>query len=62
MTAVQTRRFTVQEYYRMTEQGILSATERTELVNGEIIKRVAKGTAHTSATTVTKELLELRLN
>lgn len=61
MTAVQTRRFTVQEYYRMTEEGILTPTERTELVNGEIIKMPAKGTAHTSTVLLVQDLLKERL-
>ncbi|WP_110987533.1 Uma2 family endonuclease [Acaryochloris thomasi] len=58
MTAVQTRRFTVQEYYRMTEQGILSPTERTELINGEIVKMAAKGTAHTSAVLLVQDVFK----
>jgi Uma2 family endonuclease len=61
MTAVHARRFTVQEYYRMTEQGILSPTERTELVNGEIIKMVAKETAHTSAVLIVQDVFKERL-
>jgi Uma2 family endonuclease len=61
MVAAQTHRFTVSEYHRMSELGILSPTERTELINGEIITMAAKGTAHTSATTRTKKLFELAL-
>ncbi|MEM7065654.1 MAG: hypothetical protein AAF572_21130 [Cyanobacteria bacterium P01_B01_bin.77] len=49
MVATQSRRFTVDEYKRMSELGILAATERTELVNGEIITIIAKGFAHASA-------------
>ena len=62
MVAAQTRRFTVDEYIRMSELGILAPTERTELVNGEIISTAAKGTAHVSATTRTKTLLEIALH
>ncbi|MEM8805803.1 MAG: Uma2 family endonuclease [Cyanobacteria bacterium P01_G01_bin.38] len=61
MVAIQTRRFTVEEYIRMSELGILAPAERTELVNGEIITMTAKGTAHTSATTLTKTVFELGL-
>ena len=31
------RRFTVREYYRMGEAGILSEDDRVELIEGEII-------------------------
>ncbi len=61
MVAVQTRRFTVSEYHRMSELGILVPAERTELVNGQIITMAAKGTGHTSATARTKTLFEIRL-
>jgi Uma2 family endonuclease len=42
----QRRRFTVDEYDRLTELGIWGADDRIELIDGEIIQRVAKGTAH----------------
>ena len=58
MVALQTRRFTVAEYYRMSELGILSPTEQTELINGEIIPMIAKGTAHTSAVLRTQEIFQ----
>lgn len=61
MVAVQTRRFTVSEYHRMSELGILVPTEQTELVNGQIIAMAAKGTAHTSAVLLTQDLLKDRL-
>ena len=62
MVAAQTRRFSVDEYLRMSELGILTPAERTELINGEIIAMAAKGTAHVSATTRTKTLLEISLH
>lgn len=58
MVAAQTRRFTVDEYIRMGELGILTAHERTELIDGDIITMIAKGTAHTAATSRTQELLQ----
>jgi Uma2 family endonuclease len=42
----QRRRFTVDEYDRLTELGIWGADDRIELIDGEIIQMVAKGTAH----------------
>ncbi|NJL88137.1 MAG: Uma2 family endonuclease [Leptolyngbyaceae cyanobacterium SM1_1_3] len=58
MIAIQPRRFTVSEYYRMSELGILQPTERTELIAGEIISMAAKGTAHTSAVLLTQDLFK----
>ena len=40
------RKFTVDEYYRMVEVGILSPDERTELLEGEIIVMAAIGSKH----------------
>lgn len=58
---VELRRLTVQEYHRMAEAGIFHPTERIELLNGQIIKMAAKGTAHTAAISRTSELLRERL-
>jgi Uma2 family endonuclease len=38
--------FTVDEYYRMAEAGILPERPRTELINGEIIEVSAMGSLH----------------
>lgn len=40
------RKFTVDEYYRMSEVGILSPDERTELLDGEIIVMASIGSKH----------------
>ncbi|MEM6253641.1 MAG: Uma2 family endonuclease [Cyanobacteria bacterium P01_D01_bin.156] len=61
MVASRSRRFTVDEYMRMGELGILAANERTELIDGEIIPMIAKGFAHTSATLRTQECWQLAL-
>jgi Uma2 family endonuclease len=38
--------WTVQDYHRMSEMGILDPNERTELIAGQITLMVAKGTPH----------------
>ncbi|WP_254566590.1 Uma2 family endonuclease [Oscillatoria sp. HE19RPO] len=48
------KRFTIQEYHRLTELGFFQEGDRVELIQGEILQMAAKGTAHT---TVTKRLL-----
>ena len=40
------RRFTVDEYYRMAEVGILDRDERVELVDGRIVAMSPIGSAH----------------
>lgn len=55
------RLFTVKDYHRMAEAGILDPDERVELLDGQIIKMPAKGTAHEAAITRTDLFLRERL-
>jgi len=43
------KRLTVQDYNRMSELGILDPDERTELIAGQIVIMVAKGTPHVTS-------------
>ncbi len=40
------KHWTVQDYYRMSDLGILDPSERTELIAGQIVLMTAKGTPH----------------
>jgi Uma2 family endonuclease len=44
--AVSRRRFTVHDYHRMGDAGILSPTDRVELIDGEIVTKMAIGPRH----------------
>ncbi|BAZ03512.1 Uma2 family endonuclease [Calothrix sp. NIES-3974] len=48
LSQVTTRRFTPEEYHRLIELGFFPENERVELIRGELIPMVAKGTAHTT--------------
>jgi len=43
------KRWTVQDYHHMSDLGILNPTERTELINGQIVLMAAKGTPHVTS-------------
>lgn len=60
-TTLKLRLWTVEEYHRMSEAGIFGADERVELLEGQIIWMIAKGTAHRSAVGRTDYLLKNRL-
>ncbi len=55
------RSFTVAEYERMGQSGILSEDERVELVNGEIIKMSPIGEPHAACVAILTQLITLRL-
>ncbi|MBD2596926.1 Uma2 family endonuclease [Nostoc spongiaeforme FACHB-130] len=46
MTIIQPKRFTLDEYHKLTELGFFHKDEHIELINGEIIQIICKGTAH----------------
>ena len=56
------RLWTVEEYHRMAQTGILDEDESVELLEGRIIHMSAKGTAHSSAVARTYKLLQKSLD
>ncbi|WP_017651555.1 Uma2 family endonuclease [Fortiea contorta] len=46
MSIAHAKRFTVDEYHRLIELGFLHENDHIQLINGELIEMVTKGTAH----------------
>jgi Uma2 family endonuclease len=46
MTIATTKRFTLEEYHRLGDLGFFDGRDRVELIRGEIIQTIAKGTPH----------------
>ncbi len=57
MQQVTRRRFTVHDYHRMGEAGILHEDDRVELIEGEIVEMTAIGTRHFSCVNRLNRLL-----
>lgn len=55
------RRFTVEEYYRMAEAGILAQDERVELIDGEIVAMAAIGSRHAACVNRVNRVLTQRV-
>jgi Uma2 family endonuclease len=55
--AVSRRRFTVDDYHRMGEVGILSPTDRVELIDGEIVSMTPTGPRHGASVDRTNRVL-----
>jgi Uma2 family endonuclease len=53
--------WTVQDYDRMSDLGILNPSERTELIAGQIVLMVAKGTAHVVSLQLLADVLRQQL-
>jgi Uma2 family endonuclease len=56
-TAFQVKLWTVDEYHQLMDKGVFHPEERVELIVGQIIQMSAKGTAHTSATRRTSNII-----
>jgi Uma2 family endonuclease len=59
--AVKRHRFTIDQYHRMIDAGILTRDDRVELIEGEIVEMTASGSPHASAVDRTNRLLVTRL-
>jgi Uma2 family endonuclease len=60
MTLTETKKFTTDEYHRLTELGFFSEDDRVELIRGEIMQMAAKNTPHSVCNTrLYRELLNL---
>jgi Uma2 family endonuclease len=56
------KRWTAQDYHRMSELGLLHPDEKTELIAGQIILMAAKGIAHVTALQLLSVRLQEQLN
>jgi Uma2 family endonuclease len=56
-TEVKRHRFTVEEYHRMAEVGLLSADDRVELIDGEIVEMTPIGWRHANCVNALNMLL-----
>ncbi len=61
VTGVATRKFTVEEFHRMVEAGILREDDRVELLDGEIVEMPPIGGPHSSTVDRLNRLLILAL-
>ena len=55
------RRFTVEEYHRLIEEGFFAADERFELVNGYIVAKMARDPIHDAIIEILDELIRPQL-
>jgi Uma2 family endonuclease len=61
-TELRRRPFTVEEYHRMAEAGILGPDDRVELLCGEIVRKVTIGDRHRGCVNGLTEMLTLRFH
>ncbi len=61
MATVTHHRFTVDEYERMIDKGILTENERVELIRGEVVEKMVVGPLHSATVNRINRLLTTRL-
>ncbi|WYL96240.1 MAG: Uma2 family endonuclease [Gloeotrichia echinulata IR180] len=60
MSLTTAKRFTIDEYHRLIELGFFAEDNRVELIKGEIVNMVAKGTPHSVCETLLfRDLIKL---
>lgn len=60
MSLITAKRFTISEYHRLAELGFFEENDRVELIKGEIVQMVSKGTPHSVCETrLFRELFKL---
>lgn len=60
MAIATVKKFTIQDYHRLTELGFFKKEDKIELIRGEIIEMAAKGTSHSVCETrLERELYKL---
>jgi Uma2 family endonuclease len=57
-SSIHLKYWTVQDYHRMSDLGILDPNERTELIAGQIVVMTAKGTPHVLTLRILANVLE----
>jgi Uma2 family endonuclease len=55
------RRFTVDEYHRMIEEGLFAADERFELLEGWIVSKISRNPPHDACVARARKVLDQRL-
>jgi Uma2 family endonuclease len=55
------RKFSISDYHRMAETGILSENERIELIAGDIVTKIPVGSRHTSCVKSLRQLFTTML-
>jgi len=61
MTQTRVRLWNVDEYHRMLETGIITADERVELIDGQVIPMSAKNPPHAATTLCASDYLKRAL-
>jgi len=60
MAIATVKKFTIEDYHRLTQLGFLKIDDKVELIRGEIIEMAAKGTSHSVCETrLERELYKL---
>lgn len=60
MSVANVKLFSIEDYHRLTKLGFFGTEERIELIHGQFVEMVAKGTAHEFCITrLNRELLKL---